>query len=445
MFLAPVALGAGLALWLIGNRDEPDRSGGEEPAEAVRVIVAPKVAYVPRAIGYGDARPVRTWRAVAEVSGEIVETHPEVQSGTILPAGTVLFRIDRTDYELAVAETEATVGAKQAQIAELVERTATTQRSLEIERRRLQVAEAELERQRTLLDRGTVPQAAVDRQERDYLQQRRAVQDLENTLALLPAERRRLEAELERERTRLRQAERNLARTTLAAPFDLRVAEVEAEAGQVVRAGEVLMHGDAVAATEVEAEVPLDRFRALLDPDRRPDVASVGRLRELLPAMGLTAEVRLRTAGEPVRWSARVERISEAIDVKTRTVGAVVVVDRPYETARPPEQPPLVKGMYVEVRLCAPARPPAVVVPREAVHQSRVYVAGGNDRLQVREVDVGHRQSGFVVIDKGVAAGERVVVSDLVPAIDGMRLAPQPDESATRRLRAEARGEGDCP
>ena len=43
---------------------------------------------------------------------------------------------------------------------------------------------------------------------------------------------------------------------------------------------------------------------------------------------------------------------------------------------------------------------------------------------------VGLIQPEFVVIEEGLEAGERVVISDLVPAIEGMLLKPLPDEPA---------------
>ncbi len=116
------------------------------------------------------------------------------------------------------------------------------------------------------------------------------------------------------------------------------------------------MQGASTAATEVEAEVPIEQFRALIDPDLNLDLGSVGRVGEAIKALGLRAEVRLRGTGTTASWPARVDRMSEAIDPRTRTVGVVVMVDDPYARARPPEKPPLVKGMYVEVRLCGPAR-----------------------------------------------------------------------------------------
>lgn len=445
--LLPLLAGAALAGWLISNRQPPATEDETEPPTAVAFVEAPAIAWVPRATGFGEARPARTWRGIAEVAGRVVDLHPELESGTFLPAGTRLLQIDRTDYELSAAEAEASMAARRAQLEELATRRENLGQALEIERRRLEVAQRELERLQRLSDQGTASPADVDRQQREFLQQRQAVQELESSLAQLPAEKRRLEAELERDRARLQQAQRNLARTVMHAPFDIRVSDVDAEVGQYARVGDVLLEGDGVGATEVEAEVPVDEFRAILDSARRPPDMDPARLDQLLPAMGLTAQVRLRASGgsEPMaRWSARVDRISDAIDSRTRTVGVIAVVDEPYAKARPPEKPPLVKGMYAEVRFCAPPRPRAVVVPRSAVHQGRVYVAGQDQRLEIRPVDVRYEHGGFTVIASGIEAGERVIVSDPVPAIDGMRLAPEPDPEAAERLKEGAGNTNDC-
>ncbi|HSH42586.1 MAG TPA: hypothetical protein VK973_10735, partial [Arenicellales bacterium] len=219
----PLVLGAILAAWLIAGRQEPERSTVAEPAQAVAVVTAPEIAWRPRATGYGTAQPASTWRAVAEVSGRVVERRPELDSGAMVSAGSELFRIDRTDYDLAVAEARTAIAAGEARIKELVTRAGNLDRSLEIEERRLAVAQRELDRLRTLFERGSVPRADVDRQENAFLQQRQAVQELRNSISQIPAERQRLDAELERDRARLEQARRNVEKTVITAPFDLRV------------------------------------------------------------------------------------------------------------------------------------------------------------------------------------------------------------------------------
>ena len=445
---APILLGLAVAALFVMTRPEPAADQTTEAVHSVAVIDAPEVRWRPRATGYGEARPARTWRAVAEVPGDITERHDELETGAILPAGTTLYQIERTDYELAVEQAEASISAREAQLADLRTRKGNLERSLAIERQRLEVAEREFRRQQTLLEKGSVSQSVVDRERRTYLQQQQAIQGLENTLAQLPAERERLQAELARDRSRLKQAKRDLPRTTVKAPFDLRVSAVAAETGQYVRAGETLMEGDGVNATEVEAEVPIEQFRAILNPNAQQPPDSPGSLDERLARMGLTAEVRLRGtggAGPAALWQASVDRISSAIDARTRTVGVVARVEAPYEKARPPEKPPLVKGMYVEVGLCAPPREPAVVLPRASLHQGRVYVVNNEGRLGVREPSVAFRHGHFIVIHEGIRPGEKVLVSDPVPAIPGMKLSTTTDEGVRQRLVRAATGAEDCP
>lgn len=444
----PVVAGVLLLVVLVTQRTPPERSAAAEIVRSVSVIEAPATEWRPRATGFGEARPARTWRAVSEVSGRIIERNPEVETGAILAAGTTLFRIDRTDYELAVADAESALAARQAQLEELETRTENVEQSLAIERRRLAVVQRELERQQRLLDRESVSRAEVDRQQLEYLQQRQAVQDLENTQAQIPPEMRRVEAELDSARTRLKQAQRDLPRTTIRAPFDLRVSEAKPETGQYVGRGETLLRADGVSATEVEAEVPVSRFRSILTSDLQRHSNAPATLDQLLNLVGLSAEVRLRATGSDdamARWEARVDRISDAIDPSTRTVGVVVVVERPYADARPPEKPPLVKGMYVEVGLCAPRRNPAVVLPRTALHGNRVYLVDEDDRLAIRKPKLRFRGSDFVVIENGIEPGQRVVLSDPVPAIAGMKLAPEDDADARDDLIDSARGARDCP
>ena len=69
-------------------------------------------------------------------------------------------------------------------------------------------------------------------------------------------------------------------------------------------------------------------------------------------------------------------------------------------------------------------------------------VADNDNRLSIRKVDIAFRQTNFAVVGTGLAAGERVVVSDLIPAVNGMLLAPEVDEDATDALIAEAKGQG---
>jgi hypothetical protein len=80
------------------------------------------------------------------------------------------------------------------------------------------------------------------------------------------------------------------------------------------------------------------------------------------------------------------------------------------------------------------------VVPRSAFHNGRLYVVSADSRLDIRPVTTGLVQGDLAAIDRGIEPGERIVVSDLIPAVAGMLLAPQSDDELLARLKAEAAG-----
>jgi len=164
---------------------------------------------------------------------------------------------------------------------------------------------------------------------------------------------------------------------------------------------------------------------------------------ERLPdILALSAVVRLRGGTVNAQWKARFTRISDTIDPKTRTAGVIVAVDDPYRQAIPGVRPPLVKNMFVEVELRGKPRPGQVVVPRAALHGRQVYVVTAENRLERRGVAVAFMQTNFASIKSGLKAGERVVISDLIPAVEGMLLDPVMDDDAARALIDEAEGRG---
>ena len=440
LFLVPVALGAAVLGYAVQNREGPQRTEPRERVTPVRVVTVPVVDVVPRALGYGTASPGTVWEAVAEVSGTVIYRHPELEKGSILRAGTELLRIDATDYRLAIAQIEANIRSAEAQLAVLDVRALNTERSLAIEARSIGLARKELERKQRLVRAGTISQAAVDQEERAVLVGEQALQNLRNAMNLLPAERAVLEATREQLVAQLETARRNLRRTSILAPFTCRIAEVNVEEAQFAGKGKVLVVADSLDVAEVTAQVPIGSLLPLIPSDielpQEPG-ATMPRLREVV---GLDAVVRLRTGRGAAEWPARFSRMSDTVDLRTRTVGVIVAVDNPYRQEPQGRRPPLVKNMYVEVEVRGRTLPGAVVVPRGALHADRVRTVSSDNRLRIRGIEVDFAQSNFVVVASGLEAGDRVVVSDLPFAVDGMRLEPVEDEEALAALVAEAVG-----
>ena len=440
LILLLIVLGALAGLILLKPREAPKRVPLEERVTPVRVVEAPAVDVAPRVLGYGNVKPGKVWEAVGEVSGTVVHRHPELQKGAILQAGTELLRIDPADYRLSVAQIKANIRSVEAQLGVLDVRALNTKQSLAIEERRLNLGRKQLGRKRELLRRGAISQSEVEQEERSVLAGEQAVQNLRNAMKLLPAERSVQEATRDQLKARLETARRDLSRTTIVAPFTCRIAAVHVELSQFAAKGRVLIEADGLDVAEVIAQTPIGKMLTLLPPEIEIPTEPGAVMPRLRGVTDIEAVVRLRTGDVEVEWPARFLRMSDMVDPRTRTIGVIVAVDQPYRQVESGRRPPLVKNMYVEVELRGPPRPKAVVIPRAALDGKRVYVAGPDDRLNRREVEVQFAQTNFVVVRSGLAPLERVVISDLPFAVEGMRVRPVVDRDATESLVAEAVG-----
>ncbi|MCF8053571.1 MAG: hypothetical protein K9L59_20235 [Desulfobacterales bacterium] len=444
LVILPVAAAVAVVAYLAMHRPGPEKRTEAESVRVLRVIKAPLVDLVPRATGYGVAGPGQVWEAVSEVKGTVVEVHPQLDSGEILASNSMLVKIDPTEYKLAVTLLEADTAETRARLDELAAEKENTKRLLSIEKRSLELARKSFERRRTLLKQNAVSPEDVDREERSFLQQRQKVRQLENTLSLIPSRVKTLKAALAANQARLKQTKIDLAKTVIKAPFECRLSGVGIEAGQFVRTGQSLFKGLGTGVTETEARFRAEELRSLLGVQNR------GRLRPGIETdtfkrlfQNIEVIVRLAESGSwTAQWQARVDRIREEVDAKTREIRLVAAVDRPYEKAVPGQRPPLITGMFCEVTLRAPVRPESVVLPRSAVHDQTVFIVDSNQRLREKQITVDFAQSNFVVIRSGLSGGESVVVSDPSPAIVGMKVLPQPDAALRHSLIAASQAKG---
>jgi RND family efflux transporter MFP subunit len=433
VILIPILIGVALVLILKQQQKEPEQGPLKETAQLVRVIKVPATRVVPTAIGHGTVLPSRTWEAVAQVKGKILEKHPRLERGTLLEAETLLLKIDPADYELAVAQSEADIAATRAQIAELDAKAKNSAASLKIEQEALALSRKELQRYKSVFKRGGISRSDLETQERNLLTQQQSVQNQKNSLNLIPSQKALLEAQLAKQEAQLAANRRDLAHTEVRLPFTGRIAEVNVELNQYVREGEVLTIADDLAQAEVEIQIPIERMAALIRSD-----APINLLENSLQGADkrfpLKASIRLREGGIDAMYEGRFARFSDTLDTKTRTAGVIIEIDDPYSQVQPGVRPPLLKGMFVEAVLSGKPREKSLVVPRSALHNGKVYRVTSENRLQLQPVKIVLLQPEYAVISDGLAQGDRIVVSDLLPAIDGMLLRPVDAPEVTKEL-----------
>ncbi len=437
-FATPVALGALALFAMIQARSEPGRRPPEEQGRAVRVLSIAEHTATPRAIGYGVVRSQREWELVAEVSGRVVEVSDKLETGRILKKGEKLLKIDPQAYRITASQQKATVANAKAQLSELTAKERNTNASLKIAARSLELSSKDFERSKQLFASGTVSETQVDEAERKMLSDQTSVQNLKNTLAQMPANRRALKAQADQYRAGVAGAELDISRTDLVVPFDIRIRSVNVTQSELVSVGKILAEGDGINVAEVPAHFSIGSLAPLLrgsQPSGPINSAAISpsAINRLPIANLLKATIRLESGSLSARWEADVDRF-ENVDSETRTIGVVVTVDRPFERTRPGVQPPLIRGMYVEVELRGLPRPGCRAVPRAALHGKKVHIVNADNRLEIRPVEIAFMQDTYACIDTGIEPGEVLVLTNLVPAIEGMLLAPQDDKNALNAL-----------
>lgn len=442
-FFIPVILSIVVLVTMKQNTPEPIQKPPQETTASVRTLAIEQHTVLPMAIGYGTVRPSSTWEAVAQVEGVIQEKHPDLSKGAIIEKGTLLLQIDPTDYELSIAQIEADILATQAQLTELDTRLGNTQTSLDIEKKSLSLSRKELQRLQNLLKKGSVSYSDFDTQERNVLAQQQSVLIQSNAIKLIPSQRALLEAQLQQKQSQLKGAQRDLHNTRIVMPFTGRISSDNVELAQYVRIGNSLTAADALDKAEIEIQIPIRYFRGLLRPGKSINLLERS-MDDLTRQLGIKAQVFLHEGGLTTRWNARFVRLTDTLDPKTRTIGAVVEVDNPYSDVQPGSRPPLIKGFFVEVHLQGAPRPESLVVPRSALHNERLYRVNKQNRLEIINVQVELYQPEFAIIrnasdsnnQTALTAGDNIVISDLVPAIEGMLLSPKPDQTTAERLKA---------
>jgi RND family efflux transporter MFP subunit len=371
--IAIVVTGLLGAFLLVTTRPDVETSPPEAPARLVRVIeVTPEKVQL-RVTTHGAVAPRTESNLVPEVSGPIVWVSPSFTSGGFFEENAPLVRIDPRDYQVA----------------------------LELARANLARAESELER------------AAKESSRQQNLAQR----DIASAARLDAAitEERVARAAVRQARANLEKAERDLERTEIRAPFTGRVRERTADVGQFVNRGTPMARLYATDFAEIRLPVSDDEL-AFLDLPLwyRDDGAN---------APGPPVELRASFAGAEHSWEGRVVRTEGEIDPKTRMVHVIARVEDPY--GRSGDRPPLAVGLFVEAQILGREAEGALRVPRAAMRgANQLLVADAEDRLRFRRVEVIRADRDQAVIRSGLEPGDRVIVSPVEAAVNGMKVRP---------------------
>lgn len=401
--LVVVALGVLLGRYLIVSRPQALPNPPAEKVTPVTVIPAQYTTFRPELQVYGEITAGREAEIRPVVAGRITALDETFRSGAYVQAGQMLVQIDRFDYEVSVRELSADRDEARARLVELESDLDAARNTLQLVDEQIGLRERDLARLDKLTKKNQSSEKAYDDARialNNAAQQR--VQGRQQ-IDSLTARVRQQQAAVARTEARLAQAERNLADTTVKAPFSGYLQDVNVAIGKRIAVGENL--GRLIDAANLEARFELanaDYARLVGAVD-----ADISAARN--PLSDRQIDIAWRLGATAYEYRGRVERAGAEIDSAS---GGVVLFARithgPVGILRP--------GAFVEISLPGIAYESVLVLPEAAVSDDKLVYIVRDERLVPVPVQV-LREFGDEFIVTGDIPPSASIVAEQFPTI----------------------------
>jgi RND family efflux transporter MFP subunit len=381
--ILPVAIlltGVLITIVMIKMRSTPERVTRTYSGPLVEVMIVESQEMQIVVPGTGTAQATQLADITPQVSGKVKTISSRMVDGGFFNKGEFLFSIEKIDYELA------------------------------LERAKASLAQAELELMRNQ------SMAEIAQLEWERIDQQKDGQRQANPLTLYEPQMKAAEAQVASAESVVRQSELDLSRTVMRAPFNCYVKKEQIDVGQYVRAGTPVATVAGTDAVEIVVPMQLEELSWLQVP------------RNGKSAKGSLATVRMQIGEDIYNWPGRIIRSFGEIDPRTRMAKVIVAVEDPFgKKAKDIEhRPELAPGMFVEVLMHGTELENVIVIPRGALRDNdTVWTVDENDKLQIRQVEIIRREEKTVLVSSGLNEGDKVILTGLAAAADGMLLRPQ--------------------
>ncbi|OOE88781.1 MULTISPECIES: efflux RND transporter periplasmic adaptor subunit [unclassified Salinivibrio] len=300
--------------------------------------------------GHGELMPLETTQISAQVSGEVMDWHPNFVAGGIVKRGDVLFSIEADNYQAAVLSAEADLASAQAALIEEQAQAAVAKRQA----------------------KSLPPTQVTDL----YLRKPQ----------LLTAK-----ARVKSAQAALKRAQRDLDNCQVTAPYDALVVSRDIGVGQYISAGTTVGTINNVEVAEVH--VPVAGFDSAFLPEQLE---------------GIQASLT-RNGTSPIHREGTVVRDLGIVEQSTRMMRVVVRLDDPYGISSP--KPTLPFGSYVEVAFNGTTLDAVFKLPQALANNRQVWVVDGKGQLSSRALNIVRAEGQYLYADQGLSANDQIVTT----------------------------------
>ncbi len=396
--LTLLAVGIAVFVFLKATRPEPASPEIRERIWRVEIETVRPERLSPELTLYGRVETPALLRAAAPAAARVLEV--AVRDGDRVAAGDLLVRLDERDFKPRLRQAQSEVIELQALIESETNRHDNDLKSLEQERKLLEISADGVDRAKRLRKQRVGSESDLDQAEREVARQALILSNRELSIADFSARLHALEARLQRARAGLETTQLQFERSVVRAPYDAVISGVEVSAGDQVKADTVLLRLYSMQQLEVRARIAAPYQGEILAALEQGVAMSA----EVDIGVGQVELVLGRLAGE-----AGASGVDGLFTVQGDAMG-------------------LRLGQMVELRLRRPAGDDLVAVPFEAVYGgNRIYCLEG-DRMRGLVVDVLGGMLGqdgserLLVRSAQLHADDRLVVTHMPNAVEGLRV-----------------------
>ncbi|WP_309385871.1 efflux RND transporter periplasmic adaptor subunit [Cerasicoccus frondis] len=322
----------------------------------------------------GSVIPQRSIDLNAQVSGEVLELGENFAEGKFLHQGDYILKIDDRDYQTALASAQATLDLELSDMA---------------------------------IESGN---QSIAKREWELIQEASEVAGVNASLALREPQLKSAEAEVAMARATLEQAELDLARTRITAPFNAIVLEKTVDVGSFVSTQTTVASLAGSDTYWVRAAVPKAQLQWLTIPGPNQAEASSARV--------------YPNADRNAFREGKIISLLGDLDPAGRMARVLIAIEDPL-SLKPEnkDQPALLLGDYVRIELIGRELENIFKLPRESFRDGgRVWLAANNDQLEIRPVTPVWQGDEYVLVDADLKEGERLVLSNLPMPTPGLKL-----------------------
>lgn len=370
-----ILVAAALLVFFIFSTEPTAKSEGatKETAMLVSVEKVEGGTFTPEFITTGTVQAVEDIRLSAQVSGEVIQRMPEFVPGGLVKKGDILLKINPADYrnQLALRKSELS----------------QTKTDMQIEMGRQNIAEQDL----ALIGGDTLSEK-------------------QKSLVLRQPQLEAIKAQVQSAQAAVNQAQLNLQRTTITAPFDAQVITQNVSLGSQVAVGDNLGRLVGIDEYWVQVSLPVKNLKWLHFPENDEE-------------RGAPVKIKNTSSWDVNEYrTGYLYRQVGALNRQTRLARIFIKVPDPLGNNSADNRPKLIIDDFVEAYIQGEPIENVVKLNRDYLRNNETVWVMEDEKLTIREVQIKLIDANFVYITEGLNEGEQVVTTNISTVTNGVRL-----------------------